>query len=764
MRIRFWVWAISISLAALLLLDFVFPFRVKPSYSTLIEATDGSMLHAFLNEEDKWRLYTELDEISPTLRKTLLFKEDRWFYWHPGVNPVAVVRALFNNTTTGRRTSGASTITMQVVRLLEPRPRTYANKLVEIVRAFQLEAHFSKDEILQLYLNLVPYGSNIEGIKSASWLYFQKPPQILSLAEVTALTIIPNRPNSLRPGPSNAYLIQERNRWLRRFEHEQLFDQTTVADALTEPLQARRSNAPQAAPHLALRLKKEFPGQPILRTTLVPARQSALERLVKNYVNRLKVNRIQNAAVLVINNRTMAVEAYVGSADFREASDGGQVDGIRAVRSPGSTLKPLLYATAFDQGLLTPKSVVYDVPSNFMGFEPENFDRQFHGKVTIEYALANSLNVPAVQVLQKMGASTLVEKLKKAQFQTIQKQSGKLGLSLILGGCGVTLEELTTLFASFANQGQFNKAYFLKNPDFHNATELVSEEASFLITQILTQVARPDLPNNYAYTYRLPKIAWKTGTSFGKKDAWSIGYNAHYTVGVWVGNFSGEGVPELNGANTATPLLFEIFNTIDYNAAAQGLPTPNGLALRQVCAETGQLPSEFCTHTLPDYYLPGVSSTQRCTHKKRVWLDLKRHMSYCPYCKPEQGSIETWVAQDPPELIHWYETRHIAYERVPPHNPACTRVAATSPQLIITYPVDGATYRLSRREKNQLSLHVQVGNEVKNVYWYINDQLIQTADPTQAVFCQPPAGRVKISCADDQGRHRDSYIQVTYQD
>ncbi|WP_255157981.1 penicillin-binding transpeptidase domain-containing protein [Siphonobacter sp. BAB-5385] len=439
------------------------------------------------------------------------------------------------------------------------------------------------------------------------------------------------------------------------------------------------------------------------------------------------------------------------------------MDGIRAVRSPGSTLKPLLYATAFDQGLLTPKSVVYDVPSNFMGFEPENFDRQFHGKVTIEYALANSLNVPAVQVLQQMGASALVEKLKKAQFQTIQKQSGKLGLSMILGGCGVTLEELTTLFASFANQGQFNKAYFLKNPDFHNATELVSEEASFLITQILTQVARPDLPNNYAYTYRLPRIAWKTGTSFGKKDAWSIGYNAHYTVGVWVGNFSGEGVPELNGANTATPLLFEIFNTIDYNAAAQWFSPPDGLATRQVCAETGLLPDEFCTHTLPDYYLPGVSSTRRCTHKKRVWLDLKRQMSYCPYCKPDEGSVETWVANDPPELIHWYETRHIAYERIPPHNPACTRVAGTTHRLNITFPVDGASYRLSRQEKNQLSLNVQVGNDVKKVYWYLNDQLIQTADPTQAVFCQPPAGTVKISCVDDQGRHTDIRVKVSYE-
>ncbi len=747
----------------MLLLDLLFPFRVEPHYSTLVEAADGSVLHAFLNQEDKWRLYTELSEISPTLRTTLIQKEDRWFYYHPGVNPLALGRAFFTNLSRHQRSSGASTITMQVVRLLEPRPRTYLSKGIEILRAFQLEAHYSKDEILQLYVNLVPYGSNIEGIKAASLLYFQKPPEVLSLAEVMALTIIPNRPNSLRPGKSNAYLQQERNRWLQRFKEKKLFDSQTITDAMAEPLTAKRVAAPRSAPHLSLRLKKEFPDTPILKTTLQRSRQATLEKLTYNYASRLKAMNIHNAAVLVINNRTMAVEAYVGSSDFNDNSDGGQVDGIRAVRSPGSTLKPLLYATAFDAGLLTPKSVLYDVPTNFQGFEPENFDQQFHGKVSVEFALANSLNVPAVQVLSELGPAALIEKLRKAEFRTIRKQSSKLGLSMILGGCGVTLEELTTLFASFANQGQFSKAYYLQQPEFHNPVSLLSEEATFLINQILTQPIRPDLPNNYAYTYRLPRIAWKTGTSFGKKDAWSIGYNAHYTVGVWIGNFSGEGVPELNGANIATPLLFEIFNSIDYNSTAQWFAQPPGLSHRKVCVETGRVPSAFCTHSVEDYYIPGVSSARSCEHKKRVWVDIRRRLSYCPYCLPETGAEQVFLPNDPPQLTQYYENRHIAYEKIPPHNPACTRVLRNASALKITYPVEGSTYRLSRKDQTRLALTAQATSDTKTLYWYVNDALVSSTTPQQSVFCQPAAGKVKISCVDDQGRVQTVGVQVSYE-
>ncbi len=763
MRLKKAVWIGLSAAVSLLLLDLAFPFRIEPQYSTLVEAADGSVVHAFLNQEDKWRLYTELQEISPTLRTTLIHKEDRWFYYHPGVNPLALGRALFTNLSRHKRSSGASTITMQVVRLLEPRPRTYLSKAIEVLRALQLEAHHSKDEILQLYVNLVPYGSNIEGIKAASLLYFQKPPEVLSLAEVMALTIIPNRPSSLRPGKSNTYLLSERNRWLERFKQENLFDSQTITDALAEPLTARRVAAPQSAPHLAIRLKNEFPNTPILKTTLERSKQSTLEKLTYNYAGRLRALNIRNAAVLVINNRTMAVEAYVGSANFNDNTDAGQVDGIRAIRSPGSTLKPLLYATAFDAGLITPKSVLYDVPTNFQGFEPENFDQQFHGKVSVEFALANSLNVPAVELLSQVGTSPFVEKLKKAEFKTIQKQASKLGLSMILGGCGVTLEELTTLFASFANQGQFSKAYYLQKPEFHNPTSLISQEATFLINQILTQPTRPDLPHNYAYTYRLPRIAWKTGTSFGKKDAWSIGYNAHYTVGVWVGNFSGEGVPELNGANIATPLLFEIFNSIDYNSTAGWFSQPSGLSHRMVCQETGQVPSSFCRHQIEDYYLPGVSNTKACEHKKRVWVDIRRRLSYCPYCLPETGVESVFLANDPPQLTQYYESRHISYEKIPPHNPACTRVVGNASPLKITYPVAGSTYRLSRKDQTKLALTAQTLSDTKTLYWYVNDALVGSVAPDQSFFCQPTAGQVKISCVDDQGRVQTIVIEVRYE-
>lgn len=766
---------------ALLLIDLTFPFRVNPRYSTLVTASDGTVLHAFLNEEDKWRLYTELDEITPLLRQTILQKEDRYFYYHFGINPVSVGRALAKNLTTGRRTSGASTITMQVVRLLEPRKRTYGSKIIEMLRAMQLEWHYSKDEILQLYLNLIPYGSNVEGIKSASMLYFGKLPEVLSLAEITTLTIIPNRPSSLRLGRKNPYIVQERNKWLRRFEKAALFDPQVIEDALREPLRAERREAPKLAPHLAIRLRKQYPQLPIVRSTLVPARQTQAEQLTRNYVNRLRSMNIHNAAVVVINNETMNVEAYVGSADFNNPYDGGQVDGVRAVRSPGSTLKPLLYAVGFDKGLITPKTTLNDVPTNFGGFEPENFDRRFNGKVTVEFALANSLNIPAVKVLSDLTPSVLIDYLKKADFQTVKKQSAGLGLSMILGGCGVTLEELTRLFAAFAHEGQLKGLHYTmddklnetsspalllagkggkKKPNSQRAEgggeRLISPEATYLITSILTQVTRPDLPNNFDNTYHLPRIAWKTGTSYGKKDAWSIGYNRRFTVGVWVGNFSGAGVPELNGANIATPLLFDIFNTLDYNSPTGWFKSAPDVVRRKVCAESGDVPSEFCTHQLLDYAIMGVSSTRKCQHVKWVFTDPTGQRSYCTECLPDSGYIKKLYPNLAPELIAYYELNRVPYAKIPPHNPACTRVLEVGAPVIIS-PNDGSEYFL---EGQQLQLACQAANDVKEVYWYLNDRLYQKTSPQQPLFVTPPLGKVKISCSDDKGRNTDVRINV----
>jgi len=741
-------------------IDLLFPFKPKVQYSTQITASDGTVLHAFLSVDDKWRLYTNISEITPLLQKTLIHKEDRYFYYHPGINPFAMLRAAGRNIFTGRRTSGASTITMQVVRLLEPKKRTYLNKLIESFRAVQLELHYSKDEILQLYLNLVPYGGNIEGIKAASLLYFGKAPQLLSLAEITALTIVPNRPSSLQPGTKNDALKTARNEWLTRFRKERLFEKNIIQDALEEPLIVKRLTAPKQAPHLSLRLKKDFPDQPIINTTVKIQAQKQIEEQIKNYVNRLQRMNIHNAAVLVINNETMAVEAYVGSADFNNPYDGGQVDGIRAIRSPGSTLKPILYATAFDKGFITPKTVLNDVPTNFSGYEPENFDQHFNGQVTAEFALANSLNIPAVKILKEVSTPVLIDKLKKADFQTIKKQSKDLGLSMILGGCGVTLEELTRLFAAFSNEGELKPIrYTTENPIPKKGEQLVSKEATFLLNNILTQVTRPDLPTNFDNTYHLPKIAWKTGTSYGKRDAWSIGYNRKYTIGVWVGNFSGEGVPELSGANTATPLLFSIFNSRDYNSSNSWYQMPENVSLRKICAVSGDIPSSFCDHQITDYFVMGVSPYRKCQHLRYVFTDLSSKISYCTYCLPESGTVKKTYPNLAPELIAYYESKKIPYQKLPPHNPACERVFKEGAPLIIS-PNDGSEYFIQTIEPQKIQLSCQTGNDVQEVFWYVNDKLVKRSAPHKAVFISPPAGKVKISCSDDKGRNSDIMILV----
>ncbi|WP_157488248.1 penicillin-binding protein 1C [Dyadobacter crusticola] len=758
-KVRKAFWAILSVLLLLLLLDLAFPFKPKISYATQVTDRKGKVIHAFLSDDEKWRLYTALPEITPLLSKTLIYKEDQYFYYHFGVNPFAVARAAFRNVFSGKRTSGASTITMQVVRLMQPRERTYSNKLIEMARAVQLEAHYSKKEILQFYVNLIPYGGNIEGIKSAALLYFGKSPQLLSLAEITALTIVPNRPSSLRPGAKNDALRLARNSWLQRFEQEGLFEKNLIEDALQEPLQVRRLHAPRHAPHLSLRLKKQFSGQPIIATTVNFQSQKQIEEQVYNFINRRKLMNIHNAAVLVVNNETLEVEAYVGSADFNNPFDGGQVDGIRAVRSPGSTLKPLLYATAFDKGIITPKSVLNDVPGNFSGYEPENFDQRFNGPVTTEFALANSLNIPAVRVLKEISTPALIGKLRKAGFKTVDRQAKDLGLSLILGGCGVTLEELTRLFAAFANRGELRPLRYVKQSDRVKGENIVSAEAAFLVTGILTKITRPDLPTNFDNTYHLPKIAWKTGTSYGKRDAWSIGYNKRYTVGVWVGNFSGEGVPELSGAKTATPLLFSIFNALDYNSPRGWYQSPADISTRLVCPATGDIPSEFCTHSVPGEYIVGVSNFRKCQHLRWVFTDSAGKISYCTYCLPENGFEKQAYPNLAPELITFNEMQKIPYQKIPPHNPKCERVFHDGAPLIVS-PNEGSEYYIRKDEPQQLQLACQAANDVEEVFWYINNKMTRKAKPHEAVFISPPPGRVKISCSDDKGRNSDVWITV----
>lgn len=756
--------AVAGIIGILLILNNLFPVRVQIAYSPVITASDGSVINAFLSPDDKWRMQLHTHEINSLLQKAILLKEDRYFYYHPGVNPLALGRALVNNVIRNKTTSGASTITMQVARLLYPKERTIKNKIIELFRSAQLEWQFSKNEILTLYLNLVPFGGNIEGVKAASVLYFQQLPQDLSLAQAVALTVIPNKPSSLRIGVKNNRIVAFRNKWLRYFAQKKAFPAKEIADALHEPLGAVRSEAPQIAPHFAYRLQKQFPNQAIIATNLNRAIQEKVAQLAYNYQGLLRAKNIRNAAVLVINNQTKAVEAYLGSADFQDQEHGGQVDGIRANRSPGSTLKPLLYALAFDKGLITPRSVISDVPVDYAGYRPENYFGNYNGNITIEYALATSLNIPAVKILDQLSVPVFVDKLKQAQFAQIKKTGDQLGLSVILGGCDVKLEELTALYAAFANQGQYTSLRWRKNDAVIFKKQLVSPTAAYLVNQILTQLQRPDLPHNFGNSGHLPRIAWKTGTSYGRKDAWSIGYNKKYTVGVWVGNFSGEGVPELNGTDSATPLLFDIFNTIDYNSADDWFPAPANLIRRSVCTVSGQPANTFCPDRVLDTYLPGISPVKKCEHLKEVAVRADGKYAYCTTCLPETGYTWKYYPNYSPEILTFYEAEHIPYAKIPAHNPPCSRIFSEFAP-VITAPAPDMEYLLERTEKQKLMLHCNTHNEVKQVYWYINDKLFQAAPVNQHLFFTPEkAGKYKISCLDDQGRNTDSFITVRFLD
>ncbi|WP_046245830.1 penicillin-binding protein 1C [Hymenobacter terrenus] len=797
--------ALATGMLMLVGLDWCFPLPPAPQYSPIVLAADGTVLHAYLNPTQKWRMKTELAEITPALQEAIINKEDRYFHYHFGVNPLAIMQATGRNIFRKGRTTGASTITMQVARLLEPKERTISNKLLEMLRAMQLEARYSKAEILQLYLNLVPYGSNIEGVKSAALLYFQQPPDYLSLAQTVTLAIIPNQPRVMVLGKNNAKILAERNRWLRQFQQQHLFPDQNIEDAVAEPLDAQRHGAPTLAPHLARRLVTRFPGQAIIHSTLRRGPQAKAEDLTRNYVRRLHELGISQAAVLVVNNHTHAVEAYVGSANFQDAASAGQVDGVRAIRSPGSTLKPFLYALAVDRGIITPKLKLPDVPTNFNGFRPENFDKSCAGEVTVERALTYSLNIPAVRVLADVGVSNFTDKLRMAGFQSVARAAPRLGLSTILGGCGATLEELTGLYVALANGGQYRGLALILPPagtapwhlspkkkeepsnlsksktgspsllKRHHAqqgsgggvpagTALFSPAAAFLISDILAQRTRPDLPMGYENSRHLPKIAWKTGTSYGRRDAWSIGYNKDYTIGVWVGNFSGQGSPALTGADVASPLLFDLFNVLAYNSPNKWTTPPASLDFRLVCAETGFVPGEHCPNQLIDYYLPGVSLARRCEHQREALVSADGAISYCRACVPAAGFKRQLFANPLPEVLAFREAQGLLATRLPLHNPACRLVRGTEDgagaALAITSPLDHAEYVLNRGEKQQLLLSCAAGSEVRQVFWYVNDRFLRAASATERVFFRPPSGTIKISCADDHGHNVDIELQV----
>jgi penicillin-binding protein 1C len=775
-------------------LDLLFPLPGEKEFSKEIHAKDGTLLTAYLTSDDKWRLRTELEEVSPELIKAIIEKEDSWFYLHFGINPISIVRAFYRNITTGETQLGASTISMQVARMLEPKRRTYINKLGEMFRAIQLEIRYSKEEILEFYLSLLPFGGNIEGVKSASYIYFNRPPNKLSLAQSIMLAVIPNDPNNLRldrnpiqsviPGSeatresdykdslSDSHragmissnfniIIQKRNFWINKFKQKKIFSSTDLKDALDEPIEKKRYAIPVLAPHFSYYLKNNFSGV-ILNTTLDLSLQQTAENLLLRHVKKVFYKGITNGAVLIIDNKNSSVVAYCGAADFYDEGSFGQVNGITAIRSPGSTLKAALYSYAFDDGNLTPQMKLADIPTDFHGYQPENYDLNFYGNVTTEFALVNSLNIPAVKLLEQVGMNSFIVFLENSGFNQIGRQKSKLGLSMILGGCGTNLQELTRLFSAFARKGKLYPLNFISTLDEEeqNGEQIFSEASSYLIAQILSGTNRNDIANLANYS-KLPKFAWKTGTSFGKRDAWAIGFNPNYTIGVWMGNFNGVGSPNLSGAEAAVPLLFDLFNAIDYNSDVKWFEMPEELYAREVCSESGKIPTQYCTNRVRDFAIKNKSSNEVCNIHKPVYVNLDESVQYCTGCLPSSDYKKVAFTVYEPELSAWLSQNKYDYHQPPIHNPNCTAKFAEGGPKILS-PSEDYEYFLERNSGQEILLLAASDSRVKTHYWYVNEKFIKKTKPGERIFFIPEEKELKITCLDDKGRDRSIHISFKY--
>ncbi len=740
------------SLAVALLAVAPCPPLLEPyGFSRAFVDRDGRLLRLSLAGDERYRVYAPLDRISPLLVQATLLQEDRHFDAHPGFNPVALVRGAWQwATDTGH--SGGSTLTMQLARLrFHLKTRTAWGKLGQIARAVQLELHYSKDEILQAYLNLAPYGRNIEGAEAASLIWFGKTADRLTLPEALTLCQIPRHPS--RHGDEAAWtdaLHAGRDRLFAKWLQQHPADADAAAD-LALPIALKPPTAlPRRASHAVDEAARGLPAAigpdaaREVRLSLDLAVQELVERHVAAYVAQGKARGIENAAVLLVDLRTGEQVARVGSADYRNAAIHGQVDGVRAPRSPGSALKPFVYALAMDAGLIHPLSLLKDAPLAFRDFNPENFDRDFLGPLRAVDALVHSRNVPAVELGSRLPPSALHDLLAAGHVRRLGSVAHH-GLALVLGGVEVSLEELVGMYARLAAPA----------PTFP-----VSPESAWLTLWMLRHNPRPGRGWSEASAGRGAEVAWKTGTSAGFHDAWAVGLFGPYVLGVWVGNFDGRPNRAFIGREAAGPLFFDLVDAL--RARSPDLPElvperpPDGLNLQEVevCAASGQIPNESCPHRTRGWFIPGRSPIDVCRLHRTLELDAATGLRACPGATgPVRREVyEMWATDD----LESFRRAGVP-RRVPPPFPAScnpTDAAAAGLPPRITSPRNGSSYalRVGLPTGNDLPLKAVSESGVRTLHWFIDDQYQGAHPPAEAVLWPLVPGTHTARVVDDRGR------------
>ena len=719
------------------------------SFSQCVRDRNGKLLRVTLSADQKFRIWTPLPEISPDLISATLCYEDKYYAKHPGVNPIALTRCAFDLVRFHRATAGGSTITMQVARLrFRLHTRTVSGKLEQILRALELERHYSKNEILEAYLNLAPYGRNIEGIGAASLIYFDKSAAQLSGPESVALSVIPQ-------SPSRRALSGERDNRSVNLAQSNWYDRARVdidAEFSSRDFRARvQTDKKFLAPHFVQQVLETSRGRNEIITTLDLEKQRTVERRVSDYVAIGRNRGIENAAVLLVDSRTMDVLAQVGSADFARIDIHGQVDGTRSSRSPGSTLKPFVYALALEQGLIHPLSILADAPRSFGEYNPENFDREFLGPIRACDALARSRNVPAVELTSHLARPTLCQFLKHAGVQ-LPKPELFYGLALPLGGAEVSIQDLVRLYATLANDGELRPLrYTMRDPDT-KARRVLSAEAAFLTLEMLGNVPRPEM--NCADGSRSAPVYWKTGTSHGFRDAWSIAVFDHYVLGVWIGNFDGRANPAFVGRTAAAPLLFQIIDSLRSTWPEPSVPhlPPPGANLKRVefCALSGDLPNAFCTQHVEGWFIPGVSPIKTCEVHREILVDRASGLRVPIDDGTREMKREVYEFW-PGEFLTLFEKAGVPRKIPPPFLPDSGSELAGrtghSPRI-----VSPANKEIIVASAKTIPLRAKVDADVREVYWFVGKKFVGQAGPDEFLGWDTATGDYEITALDDHGR------------
>lgn len=767
-RLRRAVIGLCATLLALVLCDrwFALPATVRaPAAGTLVViAEDGTPLRAWADDQGRMRRHVTPDTVSPHYLQALLCFEDRWFYRHFGVNPASLARAAWQWASRGRIVSGGSTLTMQVARILEPRSgeRTIARKLRQILRALQLEAHLSKREILTLYLNHAPMGGPIEGVEMASRAYLGKSSAELSHGEAALLVALPQSPSRLRPDRDPALARAARDRVLARMRLAGSWDTSSINDALTEVVFAPPQHARWLAPLAAERLRQQTlreagPHKPLpsqVQTTIDARLQAQLEQLLIDRLSQLTEQ--VSLAALIIDNDTLAVRGYAGSADFNDAARAAHVDMVRGVRSPGSTLKPFLYAMALDDGLVHSESLLIDAPQSFGGYAPGNFESAFSGPVSVSDALQRSLNVPAVDLLERIGPARFAAQLRNAGLRLRMPEGAAPNLSVILGGGGTSLEELVGAYRALARGGIAGRPRLTPDAPLIE-TRLMSAGAAFIVREILENGGRPDAP----FRETAARIAWKTGTSFGFRDAWAIAVTDRYTAGVWVGRPDGTPNPGVFGANTAAPLVKDILTAL--GTAGNGPRTvPPSVRARDICWPLGlaasETPEPMCrvrrtAWTLDGAVPPTLADRVRPANLREVaWIDHARQQRLRPGCTAVLGAAftRTEYARWPTLLEPWVDASMRSAVELLPWSAPCS----TPPQRavsIVGIDRDSVIRAVPGAADPVIAVRVLGAHDAVN--WLLDGRALSVAGSAALRLRLDQPGEHTLTAIDGQGRY-----------